>query len=412
MERDSYRGIVRNTNFLRFWAANMSAELGYGLFELAIVWLAITDTHSSLFAGTILFVEFATYSLTFAVGPVIDANPDKKRFITWVFPVQAVLAILITAAVLAHAITVPLILLVVFLMALLWDFPWLAASVILPLIIRKEQLLRANSLMFAVGGGSSVLINAMGGIALAIVGVGGASAIYAAAFLLATLLMLTVGVPRVPVDRKEGGSVSGSLVEGWHELIGGRRKDLRAFFFLSGIQGFFSVAPFLLIAVISAFYLKGHNGVLNFGLLNATLLGGGFVGNFVYGKINPTRRLGKSILASTAVEGVLIALTPLALGYLPFMYLLWFAVGSFDPVFYTGYTTYIQATVESSMLGRMKGNIYLLRGTGRGAGNIALGALVAASGLVAGAIWFGVALVIVAVAAYAVMGPVRQAGYP
>ncbi len=412
MDRDSYRGIVGNTNFLRFWAANMSAELGYGLFELAIVWLAITESHSSFFAGVILFVEFATYSLTFAVGPLIDAHPDKKKFITWIFPVQALLAILITAAVLAHAITVPLILLVVFLMALLWDFPWLAASVILPLILRKEQLLRANSLMFAVGGGSSVLINAMGGIALAVVGVGGASAIYAAAFLLATLLMLTVSVPRVQVDRKEDGNVlTGRLAEGWDELMGGRRSDLRAFFFLSGIQGFFSVAPFLLIAVITAFYLKGQNGVMNFGLLNATLLAGGFAGNFVYGKINPTRRLGKSILASTAVEGILIALTPLALGYLPFLYLLWFAVGSFDPVFYTGYTSYVQATVESSMLGRMKGNIYLLRGTGRGVGNIALGALVAAAGLVAGAVWFGVALVIVAVAAYAVLEPVRNAGY-
>ncbi len=363
IDRDSYRGIVSDTNFLRFWAANMSAELGYGLFELAIVWPAITESHSSFFAGTILFVEFAAFSLTFAVGPLIDAQPDKKKFITRVFTVQAFLAILITAAVLAHAITVPFILLVVFLMALLWDFPWLAASVILPLILRKEQLLRANSLMFAVGGGSSVLINAMGGIALAIVGVGGPSAIYAAAFLLATLLMLTVSVPGVQLDKREDGTVLTGLAEGWHELMGGRRRDLRAFFFLSGLQGFFSVAPFLLIAVTTAFYLKGQNGILNLGLLNATLLAGGFAGNFVYGKINPTRRIGKSILASTPVEGILIAITPLALGYLPVLYLLWFAAGSFDPVFYTGYTSYVQATVESSMLGRMKGNIHLLRGT-------------------------------------------------
>ena len=46
-----------------------------------------------------------------------------------------------------------------------------------------------------------------------------------------------------------------------------------------------------------------------------------------------------------------------------------------------------------------------------GVGNIAPGALVAATGLVAGAVWFGVALVIVAVAAYAVLEPVRNAGY-
>ena len=199
MDSDSYRGIASDTDFLRFRAANMSAELGCGLFELATAWLAITESHSSFFAGTILFVEFATYSLTFAVGPLIDAHPDKKKFITWVFPVQAFLAILITAAVLAHAITVPFILLVVFLMALLWDFPWLAASVILPLILRKEQLLRANSLMFAVGGGSSVLINAMGGIALSIVGVGGASAIYAAAGLVAGAVWFGVALVIVAV---------------------------------------------------------------------------------------------------------------------------------------------------------------------------------------------------------------------
>ncbi len=68
MDSDSYRGIASDTDFLRFRAANMSAELGYGLFELATAWLAITESHSSFFAGTILFVEFDTYSLTFAVG--------------------------------------------------------------------------------------------------------------------------------------------------------------------------------------------------------------------------------------------------------------------------------------------------------------------------------------------------------
>lgn len=407
----SYREIVSNGNFLRFWLANASAELGYGLFELAIVWLAITETHSSLFAGTILFVEFATYSLTFAVGPVIDSHPEKKKFITWVFPIQALLAIVLTAEVLIHAVTMPLILFVVFLMALLWDFPWLAASVILPLILRKEQLLRANSLMLAVGGGSSVLINAMGGVALALVGVAGASAIYAVAFLLATALMFTVRVPPVGVGRGTGRSIMRGLAEGWKELIHGERRDLSGFFYLSGIQGFFSIAPFLLIAVITALYLKEENGILNFGLLNATLLAGGFAGNLVYGRANPTKGLGRSILISTVIEGLLIALVPLALGQLPLLYLLWFAVGCFDPVFYTGYTSYVQATVDSDMLGRMKGNIYLLRGIGRGAGNIALGAIIAASGVVAGSISFGVALIAVGAGAYILSAPVRRAGY-
>ncbi len=411
MESASYRTLVRNANFLRFWLANISADVGYGLFELAIVWLAITETHSPLVAGTILFVEFATYSLTFAVGPLIDSHPQKKKFITRVFPVQAVLATLLTAAVLAHAVSIPLVLFVVFLMALLWDFPWLASSVILPLILGKDQLLRANSLMLAVGGGSSVLINAMGGIALAAVGVGGASAIYAAAFLLATLLMLTVHVPDARVDVKLGEGMTYRLVEGWKELIKGKRRDLRALFYLSGIQGFFAIAPFLMIAVISAFYLKGVNGAVNFGLLNATLLGGGFVGNFAYGRINPTKKLGLSILLSTMIEGALIAASPLTLSSLPALYALWFAVGCFDPVFYTGYPTYVQATVESSMLGRMKGNIYLLRGIGRGSGNIALGAIIAVAGLTVGSISFGAALIAVALLALLASRPVRNAGY-
>lgn len=407
----SYREIVRQGNFVRFWLSIITAELGYGLFELAIVWLAITGTHSSFFTGIILFVEFATYSLTFAVAPIIDASPEKKRFVTWIFPVQAVLAIGLTVAVIAHAVSIPLILFVVFLMALLWDFPWLATSVILPLILKKEQLLRANSLMQAVGGGSSVMINAMGGVLLALVGVGGASAVYAVSFIIATLLMLTVKVEKVPAVTSTGRTATRGLVEGWKALISGGRKDLRSFFLLSGVQGFFAIAPMLLIAVIAAFHLKGGNGPLNFGLMLGTFLAGGFAGNFVYGRINPTRQIGKSMLIATLLEGVLIAVSPLLLGSLSLLYILWFLVGCFDPIFYTGYNTYIQATVDNDMIARMKGNIYMLRGIGRGTGNLALGALIALYGYGSGALFFGVALVMIALVVAATSQSVRNAGY-
>ena len=407
----SYREIVRNGNFIRFWLANITSDMGYGLFELAIVWLALSTTGSPLFAGTVLFVEFATYSLTFVVGPVIDASADKKKFVTWLFPVQAILAILLTFAVLTHVVSVPLILLVVFLMALLWDFPWLAYSVILPLIIRREQLLRANSLMMAVGGGSGVLINAMGGVALAVVGVGGASAIYATSFLLATVLMLSVSVPGVEVSGVRSSGTASKLVEGWRELVSGERRDLRAFFYLSGVQGFFSIAPFLLIAVISAFYIGGGNGALNFGLFNAALFAGGFTGNFIYGRINPSGRLGISLMIATLLEGVLLSMSPLVLGSLPALYALWFFVGSVDPLFYTGYSAFIQATVETGMLGRMKGNIYLFRGIGRGTGNVVLGGIIAVAGYTAGSLAFGIALILIAVFALITSPSIRNAGY-
>lgn len=407
----SYRDLVRQGNFVRFWLSTITAELGYGLFELAIVWLAITETHSSLFTGIILFVEFTTYSLTFAVAPVIDASPNKKKFVTWIFPVQAVLAISLTVAILAHAVSIPLILFVVFLMALLWDFPWLAVSVILPLILKREQLLRANSLMQAVGGGSSVMINAMGGVVLAVVGVGGASAIYAVSFIIATMLMLTVRVDNVPLGKQTGRTAKEGLAEGWKELLRGSRKDLRSFFILSGVQGFFAIAPLLLIAVIAAFHLKGGSGPLNFGLMLGTFLAGGFAGNFIYGRLNPSRQIGMSLLVATLLEGVLIAMSPLVIGNLYLLYLLWFFVGCFDPLFYTGYNTYIQATVDSDMIARMKGNIYLLRGIGRGAGNIALGALIAYYGYTPGALFFGLALVAIAIIAGGTSQSVRKAGY-
>lgn len=407
----TYRAIVGDRNFVRFWAATSSAELGYGLFELAIAWLAITTTHSPLFTGTVLLIEFATYSLTFLVGPVIDAGSDKRKFILWVFPVQAVLAISLTLAVLAHAVSIPVILVVVFLMALLWDFPWVAATVILPLILDRRKLLRANSLMLSVGGGSSVLINAMGGIVLAAVGVGGASAIYAATFLVATILMLTVKVPKTQGEERNGKNLPADLKEGWGLLMKGERRDLRTLFFLSGIQGFFAIAPFLLIIIISATYIGGANGRLTLGLMNATFFAGGFAGNLIYGRINPSGSLGKSITLATLVEGVLIVLSPATLSYLPAAYLLWFLVGCFDPLFYTGYNAYVQATVSKDMVGRMKGNIYLLRGIGRGAGNLALGALIAFAGFAAGSFVFGAALALTALAVILAAPSVWKAGY-
>ncbi|MCL5252598.1 MAG: MFS transporter [Candidatus Thermoplasmatota archaeon] len=409
MSRGNYSALFQDRNFLRFWASTLSADLGYGLFELAITWLVITTSHSAAVTGGVLFVEFSTYSLTAVVGPLIDSASNKKLFITKVFPIQAGIAVIVTVLIIFRAVTVPLILLIAFLMAFLWDFPWLAQSAMLPLILKRQKLLQANSLMQAFGGGSTIFINALAGIVIAIVGVQGVSTIYAITFLASAAIMRTVNVPHTEKRSLSAGALSSSLIEGWRYVMRGARKDLRELFFVSGLQGFFSVAPILLITVISFTYL--HDDVTEYGILNALLLAGGFAGNFVFGKLNPTPRIGRVMLLTTFVEGFLIALSQLAVHSIVLTDMIWFLVGSFDPIFYNGYNSYIQSTVDHDHMARVKGNAYLLRGMGRGGGNLALGILILYSGLAAGAEIFGFALALLAAFLLLARSEISKMGY-
>ncbi|MDH2904807.1 MAG: hypothetical protein PXX82_00410, partial [Methanomassiliicoccales archaeon] len=78
MSYGRYSDVLSDSNFRRFWFSTLPADLGYSMFELAMTWLAISLSHSAAITGVVLFVEFATYSLTAAIGPVIDAHPDKR----------------------------------------------------------------------------------------------------------------------------------------------------------------------------------------------------------------------------------------------------------------------------------------------------------------------------------------------
>jgi hypothetical protein len=243
----------------------------------------------------------------------------------------------------------------------------------------------------------------------AFVGVQGVSTIYAVTFLASAAIMRTVNVPHTAKRTISAAALSSSLIEGWRYVMRGARSDLRELFFVSGLQGFFSVAPILLITVISFTYL--HDDVTEYGILNALLLAGGFAGNFIFGKLNPTPRIGLVMLLSTLVEGFLIALSPMTVHSIVLTDIIWFLTGMFDPIFYNGYNSYIQSTVDSDHLARVKGNAYLLRGIGRGSGNLALGILILYAGLAAGAEAFGFALSLLAAVLLLARSEISRMGY-
>ncbi len=409
MSYGRYSDVLGDGNFRRFWFSMLPADLGYSMFELAITWLAISLSHSSAVTGLVLFVEFATYSLTAVIGPVIDAHPDKRAFIIRVFPVQAVIAILVTVLIVFRAMTVPLTIFIAFIMALLWDFPWLAQTAILPLIMKREQLLQANSLMQAFGGGSTIFVNALAGFLIAFAGVQGVSAIYAFTFLISAAAMTTVKVPATSGQVAGGPGIIHRLKEGWLYAMNGKRNDLRELFVVSGLQGFFSVAPVLLVAVISFVSLNGN--VAEYGLLNGIFLAGGFTGNFVFGKLNPVKKLGKAMLFTTIAEGLLIALSAFTSRNIPALDVLWFALGCCDPVFYNSQSSYLQATVDSDYIARVKGNAYLFRGLGRGSGNLVLGGVILYFGIASGALFFGFSLIVLASLLMSIKSEMRILSY-
>ena len=192
--------------------------------------------------------------ISFLFGPLVDAIPLKKTLL--LTPVlQCLILALVAFLYLIDSLNVYALIILVTIAMFCTQIGYPAQSKAIPLLVRKEKLLSANSAMSVAYQGTDVIMNSISGIIVAMIAFIPLYFTNSLIFLIASLFMLNIKIPNLNNKEKSESTYLQNLKEGAIEI---------------------SKSLLLIVALVS--------GVINFGLgllytwipLKADYLGGSY----------------------------------------------------------------------------------------------------------------------------------------
>jgi MFS family permease len=391
-------------DYLRLWTASTVSDLGDGVTLVAGPLLAASLTRSPLQVAALSFALRLPWLLFALLSGALVDRLDRRRVMVTVDLLRAVVLSLLAAAVLLRATSIPLLCAAFFLLGTgetLFDN---AAVSILPALVPRASLTKANGrLLGARMVAGDLAAPPLGGLLFAVAAAApfllDAGSFVAAAALVATL------PGRFQVERPEGATrttLGADIAEGIRWLA--RHQLLRL---LGGAIGLMNLTLAAATAVLVLYSQERLGlGSTGFGVLMACLAVGGIAASLVaeriVGRLGPatTMRVGLLIEAATHL-GLALTRSPLVAGGILAMF------GFHAMMWNTVSVSLRQELIPDRLLGRVNSAYALLAYGGASLGALLGGLLAGRFGLTA-PFWAGfVVVTLLAAAAWPILSSSR-----
>jgi hypothetical protein len=363
-QRGGWTELLRNRRFLFLETSSSLAGAGYAVYSVSVLFLAYRITGNLVIAGIVLFIEYGVYTATFLVAPFVDRARDKRTILLICYPIQAAAAAALGFGIRTGTLSVPQLLGLVLVLALLWDFVWAVFMVAPRIVLERRQLFVADGFSSAVSVGTQVGGYAGGAGLLYFIGPYGGAFAYVVLLLgaLAAAIPLSLSIEHPPTSR-----FWETFRSGWDSFRETAGNSLRQLAGLEVLEGFFAAVPPLLITAVA--FERFSAPAAAYGPLITAYTVGGSVAGIGVGHFNPRRAVGWLLIGGPVVGGLLVlalAPAPPSIGVLG---ILLAGVGAAFTIRYSAKTSWVQASFPTESLGRIISNLYLFTGF---AGSIAV----------------------------------------
>ncbi len=362
--------VLRNRQFRWFLGSWVAASTGYSVFAISIVWLAFQATGSFLVVGAVLAVERAAYCVTFVVAPLADRVRNQRTIYVVSYPIQAVAAAALAYGALTHTLGLAELFGLVLLLSLLWDLSWAAANAAPGILLGPDQQFAATGVSGLLGGANTIAGYATGGLLILLLGAGGGMALYAVLLVAGTALALPLHIAPPP-PRPE--SFTTSLRNGWTALTEGTGRPLLQLATVDALQGFFSAAPIVLLALV-AVRVFGAEGFAYASLFVAYVVGG-IAAGLLFARWNPRGRVGALLVGSLFAGAATLALVAVEPPVLAVASAAWFSVGFAQSAYQDVKYAFLRGAVPADRLARVISNLYTFPGVASTIGVLVVGDL-------------------------------------
>lgn len=365
-------------NYWRLLGASGASNLADGVFFIALPLIAIRFTDSPVLIAGLAVVSRLPWLLFVLVAGALADRLDRRITMRNVQAARVAIAGGLALMALTGTLSLPVLYVVSFVLGVLETLFDTAAQSMLPSIVLKDDLNRANSRLYAVELTMNQFVGPpLGGIVVAIsapLALGGSALGYALA---AIGLALIVGDFR-PQRSGPPTSVMTDIRAGLTYLF--EHRLLRTLAFMVGVMNFASSATFAIFVLFAI--APGPMGLdeAGFGVLMTTMALGSLAGTWLIGRVDG--RLGPSAILFISV--IAVALCTAVPGLTPNVWLvgLSFAISGAAVVMWNVVTVSLrQRIVPDALLGRVNAGYRLLAWGTQPLGALAGGFIAEALGL-------------------------------
>jgi MFS family permease len=409
--------ILRQRNFALLWLGSLISFVGDWVLFIALPVYVYDLTGSALATGGMFIAQTAPRLLFGSIAGVFVDRWDRRR--------TMIVANLLSAAVLLLLLPVRsitdlwLVYLAAFLQASISLFFQPAESALVPALVGEEHLVHANALTALNWELTRLIAPPLGGLVMALFGLGSVIAIDSLSFLLSAALIALIALPaaeRVRPNVVHHAHVASVWRAVWHELIEGLRlvrrdRLVRALFIITGV----AMVAEGIINVLGFPWLKQvlHGDALTRGWMASAQAVGGLIGGLLIGRVSrlvrPVYLIGLSGIVLGLVSLALINVTALPIDaslWLPVALLLKLLQGVPIMGLFVSVDTLLQQSVADRYRGRIFGAYGAISALTMLGGQAAAGLLGDQVGLVPVLNWMGIMYLLAGVCALALLrGP-------
>jgi MFS family permease len=345
--------LLTNRNFVLLWTGQFVSQIGDRLAMVAFPWLVYTATGSEMSTGIVLAIYTLPYVLFGVFAGVVIDRFDKRRVMLAAELGRLVLVLLVPVAADYALWTVFVLSFLTSSLTVLFDPAKLS---LLPDLVSKDQLLRANSLLASVETLTEVLGYAGAGFLLAAVSTATAFRLDAVTFFVSAMTLVFMSyTPPVRAAQRAARSFGHELREGFDYIrhhSGLLANTLLTVAIALGLGAGYPLTFFLAVSVLDG-------GTEAFGVFEAALAVGYLTGSLAVAGLAKRLRTGRAIVVGFALVGAGMAAVA-AVSHVWVAAVLFALIGVANAAALISIDTYVQGVVPEHIRGRVWGSRFML----------------------------------------------------
>src|SRR5918999_78453 len=337
----------RYRDFRLFWLSFFISNVGTRMQMTATNWLLYQLTNSPLELGLNgIFRAVPSIALGFISGTFADRY-DRKRLLLWTQLALAVLTLGLAILDNSGNIQTWQIYAFTFISASVGSFDGPARQALFPSLVPRSVLPNAVALNSLLWKGAALLGPSLGGIAISLLGTGGAFYANAASFLVVVVALMMMRTPSLTVEKRH--DFFGEMKDGFTYVAS--RPIILGVLVMEAVSSVFGLDNAMLTIFASDVFQVGAHG---FGFLQSSRGLGAVIGSSLFIGMGQQSAQGKILIVAAMLYGACFAVFGVAPSFWLALMLL-ILVGATDAIWSAARGTILQLTTPERFRGRVMG---------------------------------------------------------